>query len=372
MAEKKLPIVIDNYIRSECWTQILFSIIQTSENAPAWIASHIGIIGAEDMGCWYGNLSKIFSYRNALDILNVEEVNIWNVKPEKIVDFLLGEIDDDNYIVVELKRRADNDKGYQIHEQLIFGYDDEMQLFYGSILGENGIFKEITISFDEMYLLYQESYHHFQDPANKEEFIYWSRSNFLITRMCLRNDYRPQGCTYDFLQNMVIEADGKEHITLQYDGNKNIMLEKRMYSGVACLLAAEKRMDALLHDRHFIDKDTDIEYNDLFGQLAFKLAKDFYKLYEHRKIILQSLYWFYEITGVQSHQNSPHVKAYEKCCKEMDKYYSLALKFRHSRDWNVLVHLRDAFSHQYKKEHAALDALVGECKDIWYTSKQKI
>ena len=129
MAEKKMPIVIDNYIKSECWTQLLLSIIQTSEHAPAWIASHIGIFGLDDMSCWYGNLSKIFSYRNTLDILNFEEVNIWDVTPDSVIEFLHEEIDKENYIVLELKHKANNKKGYWIHEQLIFGYDDNKKVF---------------------------------------------------------------------------------------------------------------------------------------------------------------------------------------------------------------------------------------------------
>ena len=341
MAEKKLPIIIDNYVKSECWTQLLLSIIQTSEYAPAWIAAHIGIVGLEDMACWYGNLSKIFSYRNALDILNFEEVNIWNVKPESIVEFIKREINAENYIVVELKHLSQNQNGYWIHEQLIFGYDDEKNVFYGSALNnKTGSFIEITITYDELELLYLDSYRHFKDPVNKNDFIYWSRSNFLISRVSLREDYTPHGCEYDFLQNIIIEADGKEYISVQYDSNQNILKEQKTYTGVACLIAAENRINTLLNDRHFIEKDTDIEYHDLFGRLSYKLAKDFYKLYEHRMIILNSLRWFYTATGVKNYSDSLYVAEYEQCCNKINIYYKTALKFHLSRDWRVLEHLK--------------------------------
>lgn len=370
MAEKKLPIVINNYVKSECWTQLLLSIIQTSEHAPAWIASHIGIIGLDDMSCWYGNLSKIFSYRDTLDILNFEEVNIWNIPPDNIVDFLHDEINKENYIVLELKHIVNEAKEYQIHEQLIFGYDDDKQVFYGSVLNsKTGSFIEISITYDDLISIYSDSYEHFKDPCNKDDFIFWSRSNFLISRINLRKDYLPHGCEYDLLQNIIIEADGKEHTSIQYDSEKNVVLERKMYNGVACLLAAEQYLDRLWNERHFVDKDTDVEYNDLFGRLSFKLAKDFYKLYEHRRLILDSLRWFYSTTGVIEPSDSSNIVKYEQCCKEMEKYYNIALKFNRSRDWELLSHLKESFSVQYKKEHEVLNSLVSEIKDIWYINK---
>lgn len=370
MAKKILPIVIDNYVKSECWTQLLLSIIQTSEHAPAWIASHIGIIGLDDMSCWYGNLSKVFSYRDALDILNFEEVNIWDVKPGNVIEFLHREINNGNYIILELKRSYNDYKDYHIHEQLVFGYDDQNRVFYGSILnGQTGSFDEITITYDELALVYSDSYKHFKDPCNKDDFIFWSRSNFLISRVNLRKDYVPHGCEYDFLQNLVIEADGKEYRSVQRDNDKNVISDRKMYTGVACLLAAEQYMDRLLNERHFVDKDTDIEYNDLFGRLSFKLAKDFYKLYEHRMIVLNSLYWFYTVTGLQDYSGSLNVTEYEQCCKDMEKFHNIALKFNRSRDWDVLYRLMKEFTNQYQKEHEVLNSLLREIKDIWYANK---
>lgn len=370
MAEKKLPIVIDNYVKSECWTQLLLSIIQTSEHAPAWIASHIGIIGLDDMSCWYGNLSKIFSYRDTLDILNFEEVNIWNVTPDSVIDFLHEEIDKENYIVLELKRKSNNKKGYWIHEQLIFGYDDDKKVFYGSILNnKTGSFIEISITYDELVATYSDSYEHFKNPCNKDDFIFWSRSNFLVSRISLRSDYVPHGCEYDLMQSIVIEADGKEYTSIQYDSDKNIISDRKMYTGVACLLAAEQYMDKLWNERHFVDKDTDIEYNDLFGRLSFKLAKDFYKLYEHRIIILNSLRWFYTATEVKDYSSSLNMAEYEQCCKDMEKFYNIALKFNRSRDWKVLEKLINVFKQHHKREFEVLNKLVEEIKDIWYCYK---
>lgn len=370
MPEKRLPIVIDNYVKSECWTQLLLSVIQTSPHAPMWIAAHIGIIGSENMHFWYGNLSKVFSFRNALDILHFEEVLPRSVPPERIVDFLREEINRDNYIVVELKRPSGNEKGYWIHEQLIFGYSDTDRVFYGSALdNKTGSFVEIRISYETLLSYYFDSYTYFQAPENKSEYIYWSRSNFLISRMRLREDYVPHGWVYDMLQNIVIEADGKAYTAVQYDGDRNVIGENKMYTGAACILAAEQHMEKFLHDRHFIEKDTDIEYNDLFGQLAYHLAKGFYKLYEHRKMILDSLRCLYTLAEIPAYNAEGNVAEYAQCCKDMDIFYKKALKFHKLRDWSILEELKQNFSGQYKKEHRILNQLVLEIKDIWHSSQ---
>lgn len=370
MAKKKLPIVIDNYVKSECWTQLLLSIIQTSEHAPAWIASHIGIIGLDDMSCWYGNLSKVFSYRDALDILNFEEVNIWSVSPYELIDFLHKEIDNGNYIILELKYNSTTGEDYWIHEQLIFGYDDDKRIFYGSVLSEQtGSFVEITITYDELIIIYSDSYEHFKNPCNKNDLIFWSRSNFLISRASLRKDYVPHGCEYDLIQNLVIEKDGKECSFVQYDGEMNILLEKRMFTGISCLIAAERYLRKLWDDRYFVDKDTDAEYNDLFGRLTFNLSKNFYKLYEHRNIILNSVKWFYEKTENGNTASLSCVAEYEKCCKEMERFSKMALKLCLSRDWNILSKLILSFSGYYKKEYAVVERMVYEMKDGWHDFK---
>lgn len=305
MKKKKLPIVIDNYVKTECWTQLLLSIIQTGEYASAWIAAHIGIFGIEDLSCWYGNTTKTFSYRNALDILNFNEVDFLSIHPKDIITFLHNEIDNgnyvvlDNYVVLELIEEYETQNFTYIHEFLIFGYDDEKKLFYTSVFKKAiNRFVEETITYDKMQGLYSNSFRHFGDPANAESFIYWSRNNYLISRVSLRDDYIPDGCEYDFLQNLIIEMNGAECTSVQYDNNRNVLLQERQYIGISCLIAAEKRLSVLLNDRHFIEKDTDIVYNDLLGRLANKLAADFYKLYEHRLIIMKSLYWFYSSTSV--------------------------------------------------------------------------
>lgn len=370
MAEKKLPIVIDNYVKSECWTQLLLSIIQTSEHAPAWIASHIGIIGLDDMSCWYGNLSKIFSYRNALDVIDFEEVNIFDVQPESVVEFVHREIDDENYIVLELKHNNIDSNGYGIHEQLIFGYDDEKRIFYGSILnGYTGAFEEIPISYDKLALMYSDSYKHFKHPMNKNDFIFWSRNNFLISRLKLKKDYEPYGCEYDLIQNLVIEKDGKECNFVQFDKEMNIISEKRMYTGISCLIAAEHYLSKLWNDRHFVDKDTDIEYNDLFGSLTYNLSRNFYKLYEHRKIILDSVRWFYNKIEIDKFSNSSCAIEYEKCCNQMDSFTKMSLKLYKSRNWSVLSKLIKSFDGYYKKEYDVLERMINDMTDSWYIYK---
>ena len=372
MAKKILPIVTkDNHVKSECWTNLILSIIQTSEHYQAWLASHIGIFGTDDNSCWYGNLSKIFSYRDSFDILNFEEVNIWSVPPENIISFLHNELDQENYVILEFKHIVNqNDNAYWIHEQLIFGYDDERKVFFGSSTNsDTGAHIDLQFTYDELKTIYSCSYEHFKSPSNKEDFIFWSRSNFLITRINLRKDYTPQGSEYSFIQNLIIEKDGKEYTSIQYDDNFNIIMQQKMYSGVACLIGAKKYIDRLWNEKHFIDQDTDIQYNDLFGRVSLKLAKDFYKLYEHRIIILHLLKWFYTKTNIVDFGSSIAVKEYELCCHDMNVYYQTALKFSVSRDWNVLKHLIEIFSTHYSTEYNTLGKLVIEMKEIWHKFK---
>ena len=58
--EKKLPIVFDAAIISECWTFAKLAIIQTTEHAESWLASHLSLY---------------------VDILNLNDLNVQSLPP---------------------------------------------------------------------------------------------------------------------------------------------------------------------------------------------------------------------------------------------------------------------------------------------------
>lgn len=73
---KKLPIKIDSYVMSECWTYYKFAIIQTHPNYLEWLAGHMGLFFAVNCNCFFGDKCYRFPMEYFNDILQFEEINV--------------------------------------------------------------------------------------------------------------------------------------------------------------------------------------------------------------------------------------------------------------------------------------------------------
>lgn len=365
---KKLPIKIDSLVKTECWTQYLLSIVQTSELSDAWVASHFQLCGIDDGGAWYGTSSKILSYKDALDIINYEDVCIWTITPERIIPWIIEEINRDNYILVELMFK--NGSSHRIHEMLLYGYDINEGCFFTPIINNNTQeIEETKIPFDQVLLMYKNLYLHFTNDANKDELISSLRCNYLISRISLRKDYKADGALYDFWRLLDSYLNGEIYDASQINSNFEIIKNKKIYCGISTMLSVIEEMDKIISERKFIEHDTDVIYNDLFGRVSDKLSRDIYKIYEHKKILLSSIIWFYSNMNTVTQESKELVEKFRKCCNSMKSYYKIAMKFQKKRDWDILIDLLPKFKLQYSTEYELLNQISNDVKECLYTQK---
>lgn len=369
--KKVLPYVVDAKVKTECWTQVLLSIIQTSEYASAWIASHFQMFTGKDLSPYYGNVYKQFDYRDATDILDFNEVDIFSIAPKSIVPWIINEINNNNYILIQLKYNAGNT--YRLHETLLYGFDTDNQTFFTTVINNNTQKIEASeISFNELILKYSDIYEHLKNKETKDEFTFIYNRNYPITKIVLRRDYSPCGCEYNFIRRMIEEFYGKCYKIQEIGPGEIATEENNSFSGICCLLAARNKINNIINDRIYIEQDTDIIYNDLFDEIAEILSKDLYKIYEFRCINFESLKWFFE--SVKNYENTSYmslVEEYSSCCTSMRSIYQLAMKFRKKRNWNILESLLKKIETQYAYEYSVLEKMLPVMSDLWYKSKTK-
>ena len=133
-----LPIQTNTYLRIECWTYYQMAIIQTLPDYMIWLSSHMDVFYYEAIGegLYFGNRTKPFSPEYYRDILDIEEINLYDVHPDAIIDRIIDELNREYYYIVFL--RDDNNDS---HEAFIYGYDLEQKLFFSIAINESGKFE---------------------------------------------------------------------------------------------------------------------------------------------------------------------------------------------------------------------------------------
>ena len=356
---KKLPIVIDAAIMTECCTYYKMAVIQTSQHYNEWAASHLEIYGHESLGCAFGYNQRQYDLKEFDNILSFQEIDLWSVLPDKIVERLKEEIDSENYIILDCnfqKLFPEEVDRFYIHETLLFGYDDRQEVFYSSALS-NGVFKEITIPFSKMRESYEDIYGYYK--SHMEEKIDRQLYFFNITRMRLKENDCHENGIFSFLLKVKREADGVRLVTEKY--TQDGVRQDEFYTGIYCLKGFEKGAERLFYQQEVSD--------DTIHSFVLSLKK----LHEHRKIILSSMYWLIEKLDGGEGEVLDAALQYASCCESMRLTYRLAYKYVLTRRREILWKIKERLGKQYIRERAALCGFEERARRLYcdYRAPQK-
>ena len=165
----KLPIVLKPDIISECWTYYKFAIMQTSEFYPEWLLSHIQLVTYSNGRCVFGSDDQFYPLSYFNDILDIEDGNLNSVTPSEITTYLKKMIFNGKYIVLDLnffKIYNIQQEGFHLHETLIYGYDDEEEIFFTTLICKEGMV-EAKISFKTIEKAYNDVYQYYENDVSR-------------------------------------------------------------------------------------------------------------------------------------------------------------------------------------------------------------
>ena len=194
--KKILPVKIDAIITSECWTYWKMAIIQTLPDYMIWLSSHLDIFQNLD-SVYFGKDLKVFSNEYYSDILDIEEIKIYSISYNKIIEFIKNCINSDFYYTVFILKNLNNecnnlhilhDSNNIFHEIFIYGYDDENKVFNSISISENNYFKPTTIAYDKLkngYLTMQKYFYY-----NPSQYNFKRDFSYLISRSKVNYKYK--------------------------------------------------------------------------------------------------------------------------------------------------------------------------------------
>ncbi len=125
METKKQKINYETPHSADCRIGLKVAVIQTSEHGRAWLAAHMGVFMNHLMNVTVGNGLYEMHLNDFDDILLTREIDIWSVPPEKIVDVIIHQIDENKYVMIDLyvRKQFPDGGGNDIQSWLIYGYD---------------------------------------------------------------------------------------------------------------------------------------------------------------------------------------------------------------------------------------------------------
>ena len=353
---KKLPIAMQTDIVSECWTFYKLAVMETHPRGEEWIASQrMGpFLEEEGYYCVFGEANEIcpLSYYN--DILTMAEIPVQS--PDMIVELVRQILDEERYVLMDFDvRRLYGGVAEElpiIHETLLYGYDEEKQVFYNPVLIHNQ-WTENELPFDMLKRSFSFVWNFLQDHAEKR--LERRKWNFPATSIALNPGYRNDNACYDFIKKLEEEPKVGQVAKSSYteDGKKE---------GKGCIVYRGSYVLLALRDRLLPMVKQGMARED-----RAMLAMACLKLREHRKLLQRSIDFFIHSRRRAGCDTTAMCRCYERyreCFNEMDILHALSLKYEGTGDENLLRSMTERLEKQYSLEYGVLEDSIEEAKSL--------
>lgn len=315
---KKLPIKFDSYVITECWTFYKIAIIQTHSKYSEWLAGHMGLVMSDDYYTMYGNESGRFGMEYYNDILQFEEINISSSSDTHIVEIIKKEIDNGNYVIFDCNFNGlytdAEPETHDIHEILIYGYNDEKRIAYTAFMSSEK-FVEAEFPYKNIEKGYALTLKWFSEKPKE---IYYRRSWFYpVTKIRLRNKIYCIDPLFNLIQKLDNEYAG---CTCKKTNLNDVGVAEThtYYYGTSIVSAIYELCSyALKNDSKAYDKSSG------------KIAGTYVKLYEHGRMILDSVKWAYSKMNIDNDITAKELyKEYSNVVDLFQMLYRLCYKYR--------------------------------------------
>lgn len=338
---KKLPVVLNTYIIAECWTHYKLAIIQASQFADSWLASHLDVITNNKLRTSFGTTAGPYEMGYYSNIVTSEEIPLWETPPERIIDTINDCIRDNKYIQLFVANRNCFDfDHFKYHEIFIYGFDEVNRYFFASTVNK-GRFVETLVPFDELKERY-EMFHEFC-KRNVEIITFYRNYQYPITKLSLNKNYDNKNDIYNFLRKVDRESISKEFNISEYDENKKELFNYSLYKGLGCLVALSNS----------INNGIEVGYME---EIDLHNARDTAcKLLNHRNIIMHSMEWVKSVIGSNADTDQV-VEQYRTARNNFEIIESLLCKYANwkYRKPELLQKIGLRIEEQYKDEKQIL------------------
>lgn len=339
-----LPMHIEDItVSTECWTFNRLAIIKSSPFYRDWIASHYNLfVDTNNYNFLFGDFScYTFAYYG--ELLQHKPINFFQLNRENIIGTIKSFIAEGWYIIASFDYNEQLDA---VHEQLLFGYDDEQESFL-TLDVINRKFKKTQISYSRVVEVIEKVKAHFlrrEKDAIKLSLVF----QYPITIVRINKSFSPQNCPFEAYKKMIWEVNSK---CMVQTGLFNFDIcddrdQANIVTGLRCLIAFGDMLEAFIEGRT--------------ASPWFKgITNAVKKIQEHQQMICNTMEYLAEKwSKAITSEAGQALKDYKDVLRTLDKWMGMCLKYEINGDVALLKRIRAEANNVYKEELKSLLSFI--------------
>lgn len=335
---KELPLKLDASITAQCLAFFRTAIIETTQSGQEWVSSHYNIFMDKDDNLFFGDG---MAYH---DILQHDCIPIETFDANHIIDFFQKTIDEGYYIIVDVNFKylfSNHENEFDMHEILLYGYDEDAQVFLSPQQSNSDKFSRTGIKYDALRKAFASLFEHYKvNPTDKFERYYLY--TYPITRLKLKEAKTDQNLlVLNALRKIETEYIAQSKEVTKYDIDTGNASEYTQYIGLGCLIGFKNKIHSAIDDENFDFSNT-------------SMVRYAYLLYEHMNILKSTILLLKTKLNIN---DSIFDEAYDTYCAQipiMQQCYLLILKFELTGDKSSLTNIIEHFDSIYENQFRAL------------------
>ena len=336
----ELPFDYNAAVVTECWTFYRLAIIQTTPFGREWLASHLRVFMQRRFRVYFGENFQIYYHQYYHDILRYEGIDIRTLPPESLVDLLKRHVRQGRYTLVECDFDQLNGQpsGKPVfHEILVYGFDDERQVFFTPVLGASRRFSRWEVPYACLIESYR-SMRKYMTAHPAEQYHLMNHYHYMVTRISIDPHYRPDDTPIMAIAKMREEALGCQFT--ETDFGREVVYS----TGIGCLKGMKE--SGLMTAEDGVDEAW--------------IVNSVKKLHEHRRIILSTMHYLQKMLQLDE---AMEIGQYEQSCRLLEIGCNFAMKHQATGETENLRKLAAYLDRAYEIERQILWPFIQLCTD---------
>lgn len=316
----ELPINVSSNHISECWTFCKCCILDTYLEGRKWEALNMSVYLDMSGNAFWGKNGSFYKLEHFEEILAISSGNLRKISENKVVDFIKSNLKRGTYIIIDCnmsKISLNSDADMQIHEILIYGYDEKERVFFSPLLdNRTGKYIVVRIPYEKIEISFSDvRKRYLNDPGYR----YSRRYHYFypITKI------RPKKISFnkfEYLISMIRKIENEvrcERTIIENLSEKGIALQQRaIYTGIGSFVSLKCKLE---------------EYFTNSEDIHIDITQTLLKLYEHKANILSGITIALDQFG-ECDEDETLKKEYACLVEQIRKAYLLSYKFSNTKN----------------------------------------
>ena len=350
--EIRLPIELNTAVITECWVFEKLAMIQASPFGEEWLSTHLHLYMDPTYSCYFGDGETHYPTSYFWDILAFEEIPLFSLAEDELFSLILRRLREGRYIMVMLYHEG-QDGGDYFHEALLYGYDDEKEVFFAPQLQSTELVEQaLPFDFLRTSLTKLKNYA-LQVPEDR---IRWAKEyQYPVCSIRIRTDYVPNQ-VYDALMKFIPEIWGKTITITELDRNMQLYGEKTAYKGLGCLFGLKEALQKQIKGEPLPP--------EFIG-----FSRNLKKMWEHRQNLLGTMRYVIDRWNIQDEIIYTRTRDYAACCDRFEQWIGMVIKAQITGQTDPYIHILKEIPSVYHDEFFILADFYNHCVS-WYTENQ--